>query len=155
MARPFRYSLDRRIVNRLLIWLLKLGVAPSIYQLLTVPGRKTGKLYSVPVSLIEEEGTRWLVAPYGEVDWVKNARASGAVTISRGGQSEQFALRAVSPQEAAPILRKYLQTYRLTTPYFEAGPDSPLEAFVVEAQTRPVFELVRPGADGKSKPAQP
>ncbi len=142
MARPFRYSLDRRIVNRILIWLLKLGFAPSNYQLLTVTGRKTGKMHSVPVSLIEEEEKRWLVAPYGEVDWVKNARASGAVTISRGGESEQFALRSASPQEAAPVLRKYLVAFPITAPYFDARPDSPEEEFVAEAESRPVFELI-------------
>ena len=80
MMRPFQYSFDRRIVNRIITWQLKLGIAPSIYYLLTVAGRKTGNPHSVPVVLVEEKENRWLVAPYGEVDWVKNARVSGMVT---------------------------------------------------------------------------
>lgn len=109
--------------------------------MLTVKGRKSGKLYSTPVSLVEEEDTRWLVAPYGEVSWVLNARAAGEVTVARLGRSETLPITEVGPEEAAPVLRQYLQQEPITQPYFDTQPDSPLEAFEAEASRHPVFVL--------------
>jgi deazaflavin-dependent oxidoreductase (nitroreductase family) len=145
MARTFQYSIDRRIVNRLIIWLLRFGLAPDNYYLLTVRGRKTGKPHSIPVSLVQEGDKRWLVAPYGEVDWVKNARASGMVRLSRRSLQEDLAIRELPVEEAAPVLKKYLKAYPITRDYFEATVDSPLEAFEEEAKSRPVFELIKTG----------
>jgi deazaflavin-dependent oxidoreductase (nitroreductase family) len=143
MARPFEYSRDRRIVNRIIIWLLKLGIAPRHYNLLTVTGRITGMPHSVPVVLVEEGTKRWLVAPYGEVDWVKNARKSGMVNLTRRKQSEDLRIRDISPEEAAPVLKKYLDENPITKPYFDAEEDSSLDEFVEEARSRPVFELIK------------
>jgi deazaflavin-dependent oxidoreductase (nitroreductase family) len=143
MARPFRFTIDRRIVNRFLIWMLRRDWAPEVYSLLTVTGRNSGKPHSVPVTLIEQDGRRWLIAPYGEVDWVKNARASETVEISRGKRVEHLAIREISPTEAAPILKKYLRKFPLTKSYFEADAESSIDRFVEEARTRPVFELIR------------
>jgi deazaflavin-dependent oxidoreductase (nitroreductase family) len=150
MARTFQYSIDRRIVNRLIIWLLRFGLAPDNYYLLTVRGRKTGKPHSIPVSLVQEGDKRWLVAPYGEVDWVKNARVSGMVRLSRRSLQKDLAIRELPVEEAAPVLKKYLQAYPITRDYFEATVDSPLEAFVEEARSRPVFDLIKveSGRDG-------
>lgn len=141
MARPFEFTFDRRVINGIIKSLLRVGMKPDSYYLLTVPGRKSGKPHSVPVVLVEEEGKRWLVAPYGVVDWVKNARAGGSVSLARGRQSRNFAIQELPPQEAAPVLKKYLQRFPITEPYFDAEPDSPLDRFVLEAKSRPVFEL--------------
>jgi deazaflavin-dependent oxidoreductase (nitroreductase family) len=148
MARPFQYSMDRRIINRIIIWLLKIGLAPRIYYLLTVTGRITGNPHAVPVVLVAEGNKRWLVAPYGEVDWVKNARATGMVKLSRRERNENLAIRELPPEHAAPILKKYLEENRLTKPYFDARVDSSLDAFVEEARSRPVFELIKIEAGG-------
>jgi len=121
--------------------MLRVGIAPRIYYLLTVTGRKTGKPHSVPIVLLEQGGKRWLTAPYGEVDWLKNARASGKVTISRQGWCEDFTIHQLSPDQAAPLLKEYLQKYPITKPYFDARLDSPLDEFIKEAKTKPVFEL--------------
>lgn len=109
--------------------------------MLGVRGRKSGKLYSAPVTVVEELGQRWLVAPYGEVAWVINARAAGEVTLARGGQSQTLAIRELPVGDRAPILKKYVALEPLVLPYFEAGKDSPLEAFAAEAQAHPVFLL--------------
>lgn len=146
MARTFQYSIDRRIVNRLIIWLLRYGLAPDNYYLLTVKGRKTGNPHSVPVALVQEGGKRWLVAPYGEVDWVKNARASGRVRLSRRDLQEDLAIHELPVEEAAPVLKKYLELYPITKAYFDAEVDSPLDEFVEEARWRPVFDLIKVGA---------
>ena len=142
MAKAFKFSPDRRIINRILAWMLKIGLAPKDYYLLTVPGRLSGKPHTIPVALVTEGRARWLVAPYGFVDWVKNAKASGKVELSRGGQSESFVLQELSPVDAAPILKKYLEKYPITAPYFNAKNDSGVEAFVMDAKTRPVFDLL-------------
>jgi deazaflavin-dependent oxidoreductase (nitroreductase family) len=142
VARTYRPTLLRRALNLLLRPLIRLGLVPHTY-LLTVRGRKTGRRYSTPVRLIEQdgEGMRWLVAPYGERSWVKNARAAGVVELSRGGRSERLRTVELPPAESAPILREYLRQVPITRRFFEATPDSPLEQFVAEAPRHPVFRL--------------
>ena len=141
MARIFEYTLDRRIINRFIMWLLKLGLKPNSYYLLTVTGRRSGKPHTVPVVIIKGDDKRWLVAPYGVVDWVKNARATGIVTLTRGKHSQAFAFRELSPHEAAPILKIYIEKFPITEPYFDSSPNSSLNEFELDAQSRPVFEL--------------
>jgi deazaflavin-dependent oxidoreductase (nitroreductase family) len=60
------------------------GMGASYRQILTVPGRKTGRLHSTPVDVIEQADSQWLVAGYGPANWVANARAAREVTLSRG-----------------------------------------------------------------------
>jgi hypothetical protein len=93
------------------------------------------------VTLVEEGTNRWLVAPYGEVSWVRNARAAGQVTLSRGRRSEAVAIVELRPAEAAPILKQYITDVPITRPFFDAKPDAPLEAFVAEAHRHPVFHI--------------
>jgi deazaflavin-dependent oxidoreductase (nitroreductase family) len=139
VSRSFRPTRIRRLLNALVRPLARLGLAPHVY-VLTVPGRKTGEPHSTPVRLIEN-GTRWLVAPYGEVGWVRNARAAGSVTLGRRGRSQQLAIEEVGRDEAAPVLREYVRKVPVVRPYFEAGKDSPLEVFAAEAARHPVFRL--------------
>lgn len=145
MARTFQYTIDRRIVNQVVVWMLKLGIAPHDYRLLTVIGRNTGRPHSVPITIIEEDERRWLVAPYGEVDWVRNARISGWVELSHGKSSVEWAIRELPPTESAPVLRKYLRKYSISAPYFDAQVDSPLREFAQDGRSRPVFELTDKG----------
>ena len=142
MARTFHYTLDRRIVNALIMWSLRRGGAPGAYFLLTVPGRRSGRPHSVPVVRVERSGQRWLAAPYGVTDWVRNVRAAGQVTLTRAGQSQDWAATEVSPEEAAPVLQQYLREFPITAAYFDVRPDAPIEDFVAEARTRPVFALL-------------
>jgi hypothetical protein len=94
------------------------------------------------VSLVIDDDTRWLVAPYGEREWVKNARAAGEVELTRARKSTRHRVEEVGPKEAAPVLREYLRTTRIVKPFFEATPDAPLEAFAAEVSRHPVFRLV-------------
>ena len=141
MAATYRLTPARRAANRVVRLLLKLGLMPGPTYLLTVPGRRTGRPLSTPVTLVEEGGQRWLVAPYGEVPWVRNARAAGRVTLTRGRRAETVSLRALSAPEAAPVLRRYVTRVPITRPYFDVTPDSPLAAFESEAARHPVFAL--------------
>lgn len=63
MAKTYRHTLPRRLANALMHGLLRIGVAPKTTVLLTVPGRRSGKPHSTPVTLVEEGGQRWLVRP--------------------------------------------------------------------------------------------
>ncbi|MBI3978019.1 MAG: nitroreductase family deazaflavin-dependent oxidoreductase [Chloroflexi bacterium] len=142
MAKTYRLTLVRRIVNWIVGLLLQIGLAPKGTYLLTVRGRTSGRLHSTPVTLIEQDGGRWLVAPYGAVAWVWNARAAGRVTLTRGGRSETVAIAELGPVESAPILKEYVARIPIVRPYFDATPESPLDTFVAEAGRHPVFRIL-------------
>lgn len=121
--------------------LARLGLAGERTHILTTVGRKTGRRYSTPVQLVFHDGERWLVSPYGEREWVKNARAAGEVELTRALRTERVGVDEVDPVTAAPVLREYLRKTPVTTPYFDASPESPLEEFAAEASRHPVFRV--------------
>jgi len=142
MAATYRLSVWRRGVNVLVRLMLRWGFARRHTYLLNVPGRKSGRLYSTPVTLVEEGGVRWLVAPYGEVGWVRNARVAAAVTVSRSRRAETVGIRELTPSEAAPVLKTYLTQVPITRPFFDVTPESDLQAFGSEAPKHPVFLII-------------
>ena len=91
-------------------------------------------------------GQRWLVAGYGPANWVRNARAAGEVTLSRGGHQARYAIAEPTPDEAVPVLRKYLTDIRVTRPYFDATPSSPDSELEAELLRHPLLRLI-PKAD--------
>ncbi|WP_150241261.1 nitroreductase family deazaflavin-dependent oxidoreductase [Nocardiopsis quinghaiensis] len=126
--------------------LVRVGMVPNSY-LLTTRGRRTGRVRSNPVTLVEQDGRRWLVAPYGSVAWVHNARAAGRVRLSRRRHTGFYELREIAFDQAGPILKQYVRIAPATRSYFRAGKDSPVEDFTAEAEHHPVFELVPVGQD--------
>jgi deazaflavin-dependent oxidoreductase (nitroreductase family) len=116
-------------------------VVPSTYML-TTTGRKTGRSLTHPATVVQNEGRRWLVAPYGAVSWVHNARAAGRVSLARRGNRRDYAVREVPAAEAGPVLKRYVAIATATRPYFGADKDAPVEHFVAEADRHPVFELL-------------
>ena len=111
--------------------------------ILTVPGRRSGKLWSTPVSLVRRGGERWLVAPYGDRNWVLNARAAGWVELRRGRRRERLGVRELDPRAAVPVLREYYRLERVTRPFFDVTLDSSDEDWLREAPRHPVFGLER------------
>ena len=76
VVREFRNTRAHRVGNAIVSGLARAGIGP--FWLLTTRGRKTGRPHTNPVTLVEQQdGTQWLVAPYGTVSWVRNARAPG------------------------------------------------------------------------------
>jgi deazaflavin-dependent oxidoreductase (nitroreductase family) len=146
----FRMTRVRRIGDTIIGGLIRAGIVPGSY-LLTTTGRKTGQPRTTPVTLVERDGRRWLVAPYGPVSWVHNTRAAGKVSLSRRGHRLGYTVREVPPEEAGPVLKEYIKLARPTRPYFDATPDSPVEEFVAEAERHPVFELL-PDGEGPDTP---
>jgi deazaflavin-dependent oxidoreductase (nitroreductase family) len=141
VAATFEQTRVRRLANSLIAPLARLGLAGRRTHVLTVPGRKTGRPRSTPVQLLFIEGRPWLVAPYGEGEWVKNARVAGAVELTRARKTERVRVEEVGPEEAAPVLREYLRHTPIVKPYFDATADSRLEAFAAEAAHHPVFRI--------------
>ena len=139
--RQYRPSSWRRAGDTVMSVFVRIGAIPSTY-LLTTRGRKTGKPLTHPATVVEENGRRWLVSPYGQVSWVRNARASGRVSLARRGDRHDYAVREVSAQEAGPVLKRYVAVATATRPYFNARKDSPVEDFIAEADQHPVFELL-------------
>lgn len=147
-ARQYRPGPGRHVENTIMSALVWAGLVPRSY-LLTTRGRKTGRPRTNPVVPVGHRGRRWLVAPYGAVSWVHNARAAGRVTLTRRRDTREYAIQEAAPEEAGPILKRYVCIATVTRRYFLATKDSPLEDFVAEADRHPVFELV--AADGSRR----
>lgn len=129
--------------NRLQKALFALGLPIGNNCLLTVVGRRTGQPRSTPVVPLNDNGRRWLVAPYGEVAWVQNVRAAGGAHLKCRARSEDVRLREAQAAEAAPVLKTYLGKYRmLVAPYFDAKAGDPVDRFIAEAPNHPVFEIL-------------
>ena len=143
MPKPYRLSPWRRALNAVVRPLARAGLTGPRTHLLTVPGRRSGRLWQTPVSIVQDGDERWLVAPYGDRNWVANARAAGWVELRRGRFDERFAVRELAPQEAVPVLRRYYELGRVTRPFFRVSLDSPVEDWLAEAPRHPVFHLHR------------
>jgi deazaflavin-dependent oxidoreductase (nitroreductase family) len=140
-SRPYRLSPGRRAINALVRPLARLGLTGPRTFLLTVPGRKTGRLWSTPVSIVKKGDDRWLVAPYGDRSWVRNARAAGWVELRRGRRRERLTVEELSPEDAVPVLREYYRQALVTRPFFDVNLNSPQESWIAEAPKHPVFRL--------------
>lgn len=141
MAREYKLGFIRRMVNRLVSRQVANDQGDERVHLLTTVGRKTGQERSTPVTLVEVSGSRWLVAPYGEVGWVHNVRAAGVATLRRGERSENVAVVEATDEEAAPVLAHYLETVSIVRPYFDVAHGSPLTDIARVAHRHPVFRI--------------
>jgi deazaflavin-dependent oxidoreductase (nitroreductase family) len=129
--------------NRVFGFFVGLGLGFSYNYLLEVRGRKSGKLYSTPIDLLELNGKSYLVAPRGRTQWVRNAEAAGEVTLKKGSTRRRFRLRPIADAEKPPILNAYLDRFKSEVQrYFPIPAGSPPESFAVIAQSYPVFELL-------------
>lgn len=132
-----------KMFNRVFGFLVGLGLGFSHNYLLEVRGRKTGKLYSTPVDLLELNGRRFLVAPRGRTQWVRNSEAAGEVTLRKGSKRLRFRLRPLSDGEKPEILKAYLDSFkREVQTYFPVPAGSPAEAFAGLLASYPAFELL-------------
>ena len=142
MAKQFRVTFALRASNKMNGLLLRAGVKMGPMILLTVRGRKSGQPRTTPVALVEDQGQRYLIAPYGNVNWARNLRAAGSGSIRRGRRTEQISAVELSAKAAAPILKRSMAgapSYVLA--YYDVTPDSSLAAFESEAPRHPVFLL--------------
>jgi deazaflavin-dependent oxidoreductase (nitroreductase family) len=132
-----------KMFNRIFGFVVGLGLGFSYNYLLQVRGRKSGKLYSTPIDLLEYKGKRYLVAPRGQTQWVRNAEAAGEVALKKGSSRQSFRLRRLPDAEKPEILKAYLDAFkREVQRYFPVPAGSLPEAFVEIAASYPAFELL-------------
>ncbi|GHO47292.1 nitroreductase family deazaflavin-dependent oxidoreductase [Ktedonospora formicarum] len=144
MEEPFHPPLRQRLFSAFLRALNRVGIAVGPFSFLTVQGRKTRKSYTLPVTPIKQQGVLFVISPFGEVSWVRNARAAGVVSLSRGRWHERLAVHELSPQESAPLLKTYLTRFLpFVRSSFAVTPQSNLAEFAAEAPRHPVFQLTQ------------
>ncbi len=102
--RPPRYL---KQMNKLVKGLQKLGLRTGPAMVLTVPGRKSGRPRSTPMTPFEFRGGLYTVAGFPRADWALNARAAGAGTLARGRKSRRVKIVELNPDEARPVLRAF------------------------------------------------
>ncbi|HZP62255.1 MAG TPA: nitroreductase/quinone reductase family protein [Terriglobales bacterium] len=131
-----------RVFNRGYGFLVGIGLGFSYNYLLQVRGRKTGKIYSTPIDLLELKGKRYLVAPRGRTQWVRNAEVAGEVTLKKGRVAQKYRLRPLTDAQKPEILKAYLDRFRKEVQrYFPVPAGSPPAAFEDLLETYPAFEL--------------
>jgi deazaflavin-dependent oxidoreductase (nitroreductase family) len=132
-----------KLFNRTFGFLVGLGLGFSYNYLLQVRGRKSGKVYSTPINLLEIDGKRYLVAPRGRTQWIRNAEAAGEVTLKKGSRRNTYRLRPIPESERLPVLKAYLDRFKSEVQrYFPIPAGSPPEAFRQIAGSYPAFELI-------------
>ena len=93
------------------------------------------------MSIVQMGGERWLVAPYGDRNWVRNARAAGWVELRRGRARERLAVEELAPVAAVPVLQEYYRRALVTRPFFGVSLESSDDDWLAEAPRHPVFVL--------------
>ena len=152
MAKTDKAPMYVRVANVLTLTLLRTGfklVGPGLVignypmYLLTVRGRKSGQPRTVALAIIERNGKRYVGSPYGIVDWVRNLRAAGEATLTRGRRSETVNARELPKGEAALLLREEIKDGNPFARYFGVTVDSSLEEFERAVVSHPLFVLER------------
>lgn len=131
-----------RAFNSVFTMLFKRGLGGKHNVTIEVAGRKSGLPRSTAVNIVEYEGQRYLVAPRGNTEWVRNARAADGKAALHHGKLEHISLTDVPTAERAPILQKYLGENAMSTKAsFGIDPKSPIEKFQEIADRHPVFKI--------------
>jgi deazaflavin-dependent oxidoreductase (nitroreductase family) len=145
---PDRYlapSRGDRIFNRLAGWLTRRGVSIAGSRELRIVGRKSGVVRSNVVNLLVLDGERYLVAPRGTTEWVRNLRAAGTGELKVGRKVEAFTFEELADADKPAILREYLERWAWEVGRFFDGIDasSTDEELLAIAPGFPVFRLSR------------
>ena len=140
----------RNVFNRIVAAATKMGLSVAGSRVLEVKGRKSGEWRRTPVNLLEFRGGRYLVAPRGNTQWVRNMRVSGGGRLVLGRRVEEFRATEVPEEERVPVLRAYLEKWKWEVGAFfgGVGADAPDEELRRIAPEPPAFRRggARPGA---------
>jgi hypothetical protein len=133
----------RTILNPIVKLFTKAGISVAGSSVLRVRGRTSGETQEVPLNPLPFDGVRYLVAPRGETQWVRNVRAAGGHAELRAGREmERVVATEVADDEKPAILRAYLKKWKWEVgQFFDGGPDSPDEDLQRIAPNHPVFRL--------------
>ena len=133
----------KNVFNRTVAAFTRMGVSVWGSRILEVPGRKTGEPRRTPVNLLTFEDQRYLVAPRGHTQWVRNLRVSGSGRLFVGRRAEDFAAVELDDSEKPDLLRAYLKRWKWEVGQFfgGVGPDSTEDELLRIAPDHPVFKI--------------
>jgi deazaflavin-dependent oxidoreductase (nitroreductase family) len=145
--------MTRHIANPLVAFSTRMGLSLRGSRVLSVRGRKSGEWRRTPVNPVDVDGVRYLVAPRGQTQWVRNIRVAGGGILHAGRQKEYVTVEEVPDDAKAPILREYLRRWKMETgKFFDVSSfDAPDDELRRIAPDHPVFRITAargPDADG-------
>jgi deazaflavin-dependent oxidoreductase (nitroreductase family) len=140
----------QRVFNPLVARLTRLGVSVWGSRVLEVRGRTSGAVRSTPVNVLTIDGERFLVAPRGTTEWVRNIRVAGEAELRIGRRAERIAVEELTDDVKPAVLRAYLRRWKWEVGQFFGGVDAgATEAQILAvAPGYPVFRL-RPLPDAQ------
>jgi deazaflavin-dependent oxidoreductase (nitroreductase family) len=132
----------RNVFNRIVAGFTRLGLSVAGSRVLEVTGRKSGEPRRTPVNPLDYKGGRYLVAPRGHVQWVKNVRVNPRAKLLKGSRAEEITLSEVF-EDKVPLLRAYLEKWKWEVGQFfgGVGPDSSDEELARIAPDHPIFRV--------------
>src|SRR5437588_12593268 len=146
MAKTYKAPMFVRAANVMTTALLRAGfklkgTGNYPMYLLTVRGRKSGQLRTVPIAIWERNGKRYIGSPFGIVDWVRNLRAAGEAILTRGRRSETVNAIELPTGEAALLLQEETKGGNPFTRPYGVTADSSIEEFERAVVSHPMFVL--------------
>ncbi len=146
-ADPYHYQqagwFTRNVFNKAVAGLTGLGISILGSRILAVRGRKSGEWRTTPVNLLVIDGQRYLVAPRGHTQWVRNMRVAGGGELRLGRRTEPFTATELTDDAKPAILRAYLKRWKAEVGVFfgGVGPDSSEDELRRIAPDHPVFKV--------------
>jgi deazaflavin-dependent oxidoreductase (nitroreductase family) len=142
-SRYIQPTASTRMFNQAVSVLTRLGLSVWGSRVLAVRGRTSGEWRTTPVNLLTFQGERYLVAPRGETQWVRNIRVAGGGELRLGRRVEPFTVTEVADADKPAILRAYLTRWKLEIGVFfqGVGPDAPDARLLEIAPGYPVFRI--------------
>lgn len=136
-----------RAGNALIRSLAEHGISIAGSTALRVRGRRSGKLRSVVVNMMTVDGRRYVVAPRGETEWVRNARAAGVIEVGSRWRRRAAHITEISDDAKPALLKRYLDRWywEVKGHMADLTPDSPPDQLCAAAPHIPVFALVEAG----------
>jgi len=133
----------KHVFNRFVALLTRLGLSVAGSRVLEVKGRKSGEWRKTPVNLLVHDGDRYLVAPRGNTQWVRNMRVAGGGRLVLGNRTEEFSATEVGEDEKPALLRAYLEKWKWEVGAFfdGVGPDASDEELRRIGPDHPAFRI--------------
>jgi deazaflavin-dependent oxidoreductase (nitroreductase family) len=136
----------KRVFNPTMAFLVRRGIGVAGARVLTVVGRNTGIPRQTIVNLLTVDGIRYLVAPRGNTQWVRNIRIARSGTLSVGSREERFSAVEVDDLAKPPILGAYLKRWGWEVGKFFEGVDRHADDATL-TKIAPGFPVFRVEAD--------
>lgn len=138
MAKTYEVTTGKRVVSSLVAVLARIGLGN--FAVLTTTGRKSGSRRSVTVAPIREGDVEYLVSPYGDSAWVRNARAHPEATLRRGREERRVLLVEVTGNKAA-LVKGYHQREAFARQFMDVPGEATEADFAAVSERFPVFRV--------------